>query len=58
MSNMKIIVLCFSTAEVLVYPYDNNVWEDAEDFLTSEEIDLDINNCEWMIVDELNIQIK
>lgn len=55
---MKIIVLCFSTAEVLVYPYDNNVWEDAEDFLTSEEINLDINNCEWMIVDELNIQIK
>lgn len=55
---MKIIVLCFSTAEVFIYPYDNNVWEDAEDFLTSEEINLDINNCEWMIVDELNIQIK
>lgn len=56
--NKKIIILCSSTQEVLIYDYNENVWEDVEDFLTSEEIDLDVNNCQWMVVDELNIQIK
>lgn len=54
----KIIILCSSTQEVLVYEYDMNMWEDVEHFLTSEEIDLDINNCQWMVVDELNIKIN
>ena len=54
----KIIILRFSTSEVLVYPYDENIWEDGEDFMNSEEIDIDYSNCQWMIVDELNIQIK
>lgn len=54
----KIIILCSSTQEVLVYEYDMNMWENVEHFLTSDEIDLDINNCQWMVVDELNIQIK
>ena len=53
----KIIILCFETGEVLVYPYDENVWEDAEDFMSSEEIDLNTNMCQWMIVDELQIKI-
>jgi hypothetical protein len=54
----KIIILCFETSEVLIYNYDSNIWEDVEDFLTSEEIDISPNNCQWMVVNELNIQIK
>ena len=54
----KIIILCSSTEEVLVYEYDENVWENVEQFLTCDEIDLDINNCQWMVVNDLNIQIK
>ena len=30
---MKIIILDFSTAEVHVFSYDENVWNDGEDFL-------------------------
>jgi len=54
----KIIILNFSNGEVLVYQYDNNIWNDAEEFLTSDEIDLNPNQCQWMIVDELTIKIK
>lgn len=55
---MKIIILDFETSSVLVYSYDNNVWEDSEEFIESEEIGLNSNNCQWMIVNELNIKIK
>ena len=54
----KIIILCFDTSEVLVYEYNDDIWETAEDFMSSKEIDINSNNCQWMIVDELNIQIK
>ena len=57
----KIIILDFSTAEVHVFPYDENVWANGEDFITDENengnIALSLINCQWMIVDELNIQI-
>lgn len=53
----KIIILDFESGEVLVYPYDENIWEDAEDFMSSEEVDINHNNCQWMIVDELQIKI-
>lgn len=53
----KIIILDFSTAEVHVYPYDESIWEDCIEFIESEEIGLNSNNCQWMVVDELNIQI-
>lgn len=53
----KIIILDFRTQNVLVYDYDENVWEDCIDFLTSEEINLQPNDCQWMVVDNLNIQI-
>ena len=57
----KIIILDFSTAEVHVFPYDENVWTDAEDFITDENengsIALSLSNCQWMITDNLNIQI-
>lgn len=53
----KIIILDFESGEVLVYTYDSNIWGDAEDFMSSEEIDLNTNMCQWMIVDELQIKI-
>jgi hypothetical protein len=57
----KIIILDFSTAEVHVFPYDENVWSDGEDFITDENengnIALSLSNCQFMIVDDLNIQI-
>jgi|LakMenEpi03Aug12_release.lakeMendotaPanAssembly.Ray.scaffolds.fasta_scaffold3613030_1 hypothetical protein len=54
----KIIILDFKRGEVFVYNYDTDIWEDGEDFIESEEINLNSNDCQWMIVDELNIQIK
>ena len=55
---MKIIILDFRTAEVFVYNYDTNIWEDGENFIESEEVNLNSNDCQWMIVDELKMQIK
>jgi len=54
----KIIILDFKTQNVLVYDYDENIWEDCIDFIESEEINLNSNDCQWMVVDELNIEIK
>lgn len=54
---MKIIILNFETGEVHVYPYDENVWEDCEDFMESEEVGLNSNTCQWMVVDEVNIKV-
>jgi len=54
----KIIILVFDTEEVLVYDYDENVWEDCIEFLESDEININSNNCQWMVINELNIQIK
>jgi hypothetical protein len=54
----KIVILDFRSQEVLIYDYDQNIWEDCIDFLESEEINLNSNDCQWMVVNELNIQIK
>jgi hypothetical protein len=57
----KIIILDFSTGEVHIFPYDENIWEDGEDFIVDENengsIALSLSNCQWMIVDNLNIAI-
>lgn len=57
MSN--IIILDFSTTEVHVFPYDNHVWESGEDFIAQDpyELGLKESNCQYMIVEELNIKI-
>lgn len=55
---MKIIILNFRTKDVLVYDYDITMWDDDEEFIESEEVGLKVSDCQWMIVDELNIQIK
>lgn len=54
----KIIILDFKTQEVLVYEYDENVWKDCVEFLESDEIGLNSNDCQWMVVDKLKIEIK
>lgn len=57
----KIIILDFSAAEVHVFPYDDNIWDDGEDFIVGldedKRLELRIQDCQWMIVDDLNIQI-
>lgn len=53
----KLIVLDFGTAEVHIYQYDDTIWKDAEDF-TDDDGNLVLDsNCQWMIVDELKLQI-
>jgi hypothetical protein len=41
--------------------YDSNIFEDFSDFVIviNEEYDLNLHetNCQWMIIDDLNIQI-
>jgi hypothetical protein len=54
---MKIIILDFRTQDIHIYDYDLNVWEDCIDFIDSEEIGLNSNDCQWMVVDDLKLQI-
>ncbi len=57
MAKQTIIILDFGSGKVLIYPYDPNVWEDGEAFLTSKEVNLRPSNCEWMVVDKLLIEV-
>lgn len=57
---MKIIILDFSTAEVFVFPFDENMYDDSGDFFDSEycvEKGIRKTNCEYMVLDDLKIQI-
>jgi hypothetical protein len=57
----KIIILDFESGEVHVFNYDSNIFEDFSDFVIviNEEYDLNLRekNCQWMIIDDLNIMI-
>ena len=54
----KIIILDYSTGEVLIKDYDENIWNCAED-MTDEDGNLIIHSdCDWMVVDELNLKIE
>lgn len=57
MEHKKIIILDFRTAEVHVFPYNEHLWEDCIEFIESEEINLNSNDCQWMVVDNLKIEI-
>ena len=47
----KIIILDYSTGEVLIKDYDENIWECAED-MTNEDGNLILHSdCHYMIVD-------
>jgi len=50
---MKAIILNFETSEVLIVNIPKGI-EDAEQYLT-DDLDLNLTNCEWMFVDELRI---
>jgi hypothetical protein len=50
---MKATILNFETSEILIVNIPKK-YEDAEQYLT-EVLDLNLTNCEWMLVDELRI---
>jgi len=58
MGKKKIIILDFGTTNVLIYDYDENVWDCPEDMTDEDGCFILDSNCQWMIVDELNIKIK
>jgi len=56
---MKIIILDFATAEVLIFNYSPD-FGDAEEYMYELEKDGSISkvsDCQWMAVDELKLQI-
>ena len=50
---MKAIILNFETEEVLIVNIPKG-YKQGEDYLT-DELDLNLTNCQWMFVDELRI---
>ena len=56
----KIIILDFGTSEVHIFQMDTIQFKESEDFLKLLEETNQISkvkDCEWMIVDQLNIHI-
>lgn len=56
----KIIILEFNKGEVHVFPYDESLYGDYEEFyvaMIEEGYDFKDSYCDCMIVDDLNIQI-
>lgn len=56
---MKIVVLDFQTAEVLIFNYSPDC-EDAEEYMYELEEEgsiSQVSDCQWMVVDELKLQI-
>ncbi len=57
---MKITILDFSTGEVFIFPYDENIYEDAQDFFDSpyaEDYGLRETNCQYMVSETLALKI-
>ena len=54
----KIIVLCFSTGEVFVRDFPEEL-KDSEDWFETDynNVGLRPKDCQWMVVDELKINI-
>jgi hypothetical protein len=57
----KIIILNFEDASVHIFDYDNQAYDDALDFFEvineEEGYNFKEQNCEWMIVKDLKIEI-
>lgn len=51
---MKAIILDYEWASVKIIDIPTHV-DDVETYLT-EDLELDLNNCEWMSANELDIQ--
>jgi hypothetical protein len=57
---MKITILDFSTTEVFIFPYDENIYDDVEDFFDSAyctDRGIRKTNCQYMVSDNLTLQI-
>jgi hypothetical protein len=57
---MKITILNFSTGEVFIFPYDESVYEDAQDFFDSAYCvnrGIRETDCQYMVSDSLTLQI-
>ena len=52
----KIIILDFQDGQVMITSINTEVWDDVEDFIIS--IGWDPSNCQWMLVDKLNLKIE
>ena len=52
----KIIILDYSTGEIYIKNYNDKIWQDSENFLL--EHGFKITDCNWMIVDKLNLKIE
>jgi hypothetical protein len=52
----KIVILDFATAEVHIFDYDENIWEDGEHFLAEHHSEhgntFKESNCQWMIINK------
>ena len=53
----KLVVLDHGEQSVTVYNYDENIWESPEDFTDENGIYVLDSNCQWIVVEELNIKI-
>ena len=53
----KLIVLNFTSSEVHIYPYDENIWECPEDFADENGITVLDSNCQYMVVEEVKLLI-
>jgi hypothetical protein len=57
---MKIAILDFSTGELFIFPFDNELYDDASDFFNGPEASdycLTESNCQYMVSDDLKIRI-
>lgn len=57
---MKIIILDYNNGETYIFPYDENIYDNAEDFFESEyckERGLKESNCNYMVVHNLKINV-
>jgi len=53
----KLVVLDYYDGTVTVYPYDENIWESPEDYTDEKGNYILDSNCNWMVVENLNIKI-
>lgn len=57
---MKITILDFCEGITYIFPYDKNIYDNAEDFFTSDyakEYNLHEANCHYMVSQEAIIKI-
>ena len=54
----KIIILDYTTGEVLITDYDPNIWESPEDMEDEFGNTLIHSSCSYMVVDKLILKIE